>query len=448
MEHKGLPARLKMWRGAWYIFYWDYTSYPAVQRRKSCTAEGATTREARAELLKTYSLTEKREAVAADDRGGGAAYKTRLTLAMKRYLKWCDKRVKVRKNNPKARKDGMSTTSRKLLGKTIDRFEKWLKNNGHENVLTGELTKALIQEYRLDYADKDRSEATIAAEVRNLRCALRWLDAQDPPMFRNFARTIAPALKAGSVSPAEGFALAPDTLTTFLRAALKREAEGFSVDVTRKIRKGARAGRIQNFKQAPPSAPETPVSKLFLLCALTGARLGECLGMKWKDVDLTKGRITILAPKTGRKRILSLTGAPEGDVAPTLLKLLKAWRHEDEAREYVLPNGKLPAPVYPKSGWMCVLKDSKLKGECHVSPQKLRKNFVSYCASMEIPSDVCALWCGHSPQVAATFYRQQLLDRQQGPSIEAAMGLAPMVEDMLPVEADDLAPVHPMKASA
>lgn len=58
--------------------------------------------------------------------------------------------------------------------------------------------------------------------------------------------------------------------------------------------------------------------------------LGVAVNMAWTDVDLERGRITIRASKTGRTRVLPLVGAPEGDVAPVFLELLKKWREGDD----------------------------------------------------------------------------------------------------------------------
>lgn len=60
---------------------------------------------------------------------------------------------------------------------------------------------------------------------------------------------------------------------------------------------------------------------------------------------------------------------------------------------------------------------------CRITPQGLRKNFTSYAASLGVPAAVCAMWQGHSAQVAEDFYRQQVLEPAAAPSMQAAMGL-------------------------
>ncbi len=415
------PARLKQWRGKWYIFWTDFTKSPPQEKRTSCGKRG---KEARKQMLKDLSKDEKRENVAAEHRGGGAAYETPLTKAMDRYIKQCDRRVTARQENPNARAEGMAETTRLKAAQTIERFKDWLTQSGRANLTTGALTGQDIAEYRLHYAAGDRTEATIAGEVRYLRVALRWLDSLTPPLFRDFGKTIAPKLKPGKGRGLKGVAFTPNELRDFLLTALERESPEFQNNVKRLKR-----GRVENFKQAPSATSATPVSRLFILAALTGARLGEVLNLKWSDVDLDRGRITIHAPKTGDTRILPLTGAPEGDVAPLLVDLLRHWHMQKGEREYVLPHGDLDAPVFPKSAWLLTKRACKSR---ITGPQKLRKNFTSYAASLNIPSSVAAIWQGHGPDVASEYYRLQVLDRQQASDFAGAMGLDKIIEPMIP----------------
>ncbi|HRK36311.1 MAG TPA: site-specific integrase [Candidatus Hydrogenedentes bacterium] len=184
-------------------------------------------------------------------------------------------------------------------------------------------------------------------------------------------------------------------------------------------------GEKERFEQTATAYAATPVSRLFLMLALTGARVGEILALKWDDVDLARGRLIIRAQKTGMTRIVPLMGAPEGDIAPGLVALLRRWKLEAGAREYVLPHDDLPKPVFPKSGWQ--MTASEIKGE-RIGPQALRQNFTSYAASIGIPAAVSAMWQGHASDVAEKYYRAQVLDRNPGASLEAVMGLA----DFLP----------------
>ena len=97
-------------------------------------------------------------------------------------------------------------------------------------------------------------------------------------------------------------------------------------------RKSATKGRARTFKNKKRESktrhkPFTPWDwtagldynqrRLFDLLARTGMRLREATSLRWPAVDLVRGRIEITG-KRGRWRVLPLTGAPEGEVAPGL----------------------------------------------------------------------------------------------------------------------------------
>lgn len=217
----------------------------------------------------------------------------------------------------------------------------------------------------------------------------------------------------------------PDIIGRFIAAALDYEAPDRAVAVSRrKIHNPA----LEKFFQSAPSTAATPVSRMLLFLALTGARLSEALAMKWADVDFQRNRLTVHSAKTGRTRIVPLAGAPEGLIAPRFAELLRVWHRQDSEREFILPHGDLPAPSFPKSAWQAVNALAKVD---RIGPQMLRQSFVSYCASMGVPSAVAALWTGHSASVAERWYRQQVLDRVQAATIEAAMGLEPLINRMV-----------------
>jgi integrase len=151
--------------------------------------------------------------------------------------------------------------------------------------------------------------------------------------------------------------------------------------------------------------------------------------MKWEDVDLDRGRITIESSKTGYTRILPLVGDPVGDIAPIFLGLLESWRGEDPERKYVLPHEDLDAPVFPKGAWYAI---DRASGIASIVPQKLRQNFTSYAASLGIPSAVAAKWQGHSAHVAEKHYRAQVLERRLGTkSFEQAFGFGEAVHSLV-----------------
>ncbi len=411
-------AHIRQWRGKPYLIFYDYTQQPPVERRLSCEALDVKTPKGRTELVKQYALNEKIDDVEVAKRGGALAYTTLLIDALTRFKDSCEQRAKARIRNPKRRRGTLSVRTRMMLDATVDRFCAWLAKK-HRGLQTRHLSAEIITGYLNHYGtESERSEATVSMETRHLRVAIRALDDMRPPLFPDF-RPLAKALRPAAGATEKALAFEPSVLTAFLRAALEREAPGRAVAVKRK-----RLGKIERFKQTAHVTPAVPVSHLFLLSALTGARLGEILALKWRDVDLVRGRIVIHAQKTGMTRIVPLIGAPEGIVAPKLLDLLRVWKLQAGKREYVLPHAELDAPVFPKGTWQAVNKDAEVD---RIGPQMLRKNFTSYAASMGIPPAVCAQWQGHGAQVAERYYRQQVLDRQEGDSLEQAMGLEPII---------------------
>lgn len=428
MPRERASARVLKWRGEYYLFYRDHAT--GKKKRVLCASLDATNAEARAALVKEYRLKEKLDETEVVRRGGLLAFDTLMVDAINVYLKDCEQRVKSREKNPDSRA-GLSSKSGVMIKKTIRHFADWLEREGHGAITTGRLDARLLSSYFNDLAQEKtrrgnakirRSGATLNLYRRNMKACLTYLDDIRPPLFPDF-KPLKKALKPQRIDAPQPKAFTPKELTAFLEAALEWE----SPDVTVKVKRKKRDGKAEEFDQGLAARPATPVSRLFLLLVLTGCRLSEALGLKWEDVDLERGRVTIRAQKTGRTRVLPLVGAPEGDVAPNFLDLLKAWREEAPKALYVLPHNGTGEPAFPKSAWQVVNTRAKLP---RIGPQMLRQNFTSYAASLGIPSTVAALWQGHSAGVAERHYRAQVLERHKGESLEAAMGLSTLVATM------------------
>ncbi|CAG0963770.1 hypothetical protein PLCT2_00911 [Planctomycetaceae bacterium] len=422
------PAHIRIWRGKHYLVYTDFTAGVPKEVRKSCSALRAYDAEARAELVKRYMLQEKVDTVEVARRGGRLAYDYGLIASLDEFLADSKERAAVRADNPEAR-NGISPKTAELLEKTVGMFKDWLGARGWADIKTGELHGNMLNKFfdhvatqktRLGNKIVRRRASTVNQYRRNVRAALRWINRARPPRFPDFA-SFADSFRPtrGDAEPPTAFS--PAQLKEFYRCAVEREDPARKVVVVRFKPRGEK----ERFEQTATAYAATPVSRLFLMLALTGARVGEILALKWDDVDLSRGRLIIRAQKTGMTRIVPLMGAPEGDVAPGLVALLRRWRLEAGTREYVLPHDDLPRPAFPKSGWQMTAKD--VKGE-RIGPQALRQNFTSYAASIGIPASVAAMWQGHAADVAEKFYRAQVLDRNPGSSIEDAMGLV----DFLP----------------
>lgn len=422
------PARVRKWRGKWYLVYWNYDTNQ--ETRLSCDAAGAYSDDLRRELINEYRRKEDLGRAEALKRGGRLAYKSPLVGSLERFLRHVEQQAKVREasQDPTFR-EGLSAKSKIEYDSDIRRFIRWLEETKRHHLTTGAFDATHLKEFLAHHASErikrgsryiTRSGASLNKIRRSLKVALNYLADIRPPLFPDID-SLRKALKPVRAEPRAATAFAPHDLVNFLKEARKYDKHNRRSSVERR-----RAGKVQKFRQRVPR-PATPVCDLFLLLTLTGTRLSEALSLKWEQVDLERGRVTIYASKTGRTRTLPLVGAPEGEVAPTFLRVLKAWRMHRKRDEYVLAHKGINRPAFPRSGWETVAELAKLP---NVSPQRLRQNFTSYAASLGFPQDVEALWLGHSAAVAEKHYRAQVLERHQANSIEEAMGLRQALKEL------------------
>lgn len=433
MPREKQAARVMRWRGDWYLFFTDHST--GKQHRRRCQSLGATNAEQRSELVRQYRARERQQRAETVLRGGAISGNTLLRDEVEDYLRRCRERAKTREANPDVRA-GLSAAALDLIEDKIGHFLAWLKESRQADLATKDLTASILEQYTdkliretAPYAKgptKKRSAATVNIYKRNLKACLRWIDSRRPRRFADFTPLLRPLAPTGGKSkPPTAFA--PDELGAFLAEALKREDPDRVVLVT--PRDGSR--KKEAYEQRMASAAQTPVSRLFLLLALTGCRLGEALRMKWEDVDLKRGLIRIESTKTGYPRTVPMLNAPEGEIAPKFVSLMNRWWEEDEDRRFVLPHGELALPTFPKGAWY---KTDEASNGLLLGPQKLRQNFTSYAASLGIPPAVAALWQGHSADVAQRHYRAQVLERNpDAESFEDAMGLSEVIDRLLNV---------------
>lgn len=422
-------ARIVIWKGEEHLFYTDHTT--GKTHRLNCRANGWTSEKKKRKALKKYREKEMLAEAERATRGGMLAYDTPLLKALDDFLERTKERAEARGKNPNA-PDGIARSTADSIEFTLTLFKKWLNRKHKGKLTTGSLDPALLESF-LNFLATDktrrgnlkgitRSQATLNKHRQNIRTCLNFIDRQRPPRFPDF-EIFRRVLRSRSADRKRPIAIAPENLTTFLLRAWMREDPDRKIKVQR-TRKGMAGEYVREV--GPRTA--TPISRLFLLLALTGCRLNEALALRWEHVDLLSGHITFYrVQKTARTRILPLIRAPEGNVSPGLLELLKLWRDEDKEREYVLPVNGSGDPAFRKSSWQAVYEGAKIS---RIGPQMLRQNFTSYAASLGVPPAVCAQWQGHSAEVAESYYRAQVLSRRQGKSIEEAMGLKLILQKM------------------
>lgn len=154
------------------------------------------------------------------------------------------------------------------------------------------------------------------------------------------------------------------------------------------------------------------------LLLITGARRGEVLGLKWKNVDFTNNRVYICnsisytpdrgiyesSPKTERsKRYVSLP--PE---TMKMLKTYKAWQLDERCRlgAYYINQGFLFAqdngsPMHPDSVTTWLARFSKRHNLPHINPHAFRHTMASLLFYSGMDSVSISKRLGHS-QVSTT----------------------------------------------
>jgi len=359
MPRQPEPPRLRQWRGDWYIFFTDWASMKPVRLR--CESQGAFGKDGRKRLLDDFRVKDLLARADVLRQGHAFDFDRQVSEAVAWFK--ADVQARAQQRADHGGREGLGRKSARRLVESLDRLLAWLPSGLTTGRLDGHHLSRFLAETCAGLA-----AGTVNVHRRNLKTCLRWLALKRPRLFPD-PDVFWPALKLARVQRQQALAFTPRQLQAF--------------------RKKLRAD------QRP----------LFDLLALTGMRLGEAEKLTWADVDLDRGRITIRASKTGYARVLPLVGAPEGPVAPGLLKALRARKKQ----------GLPPAPHLLPKVWHAAGK---------IMPQALRRNFTSYAASLGVPAAVTAMWQGHTLTVAEDHYRQQVLSREQAASIEAAMGLA------------------------
>ncbi|MCA8917647.1 MAG: hypothetical protein KDB32_01025, partial [Planctomycetes bacterium] len=100
MSRQRENARTLLWRGNWYLFWFDH-KVGKQRRRRLSKAEGRN-ESTRKEAAKEARQQEREEAEEVRRRGGSLAYDTVLTEAIAKYRSDVEGRVSVRKKNPRA----------------------------------------------------------------------------------------------------------------------------------------------------------------------------------------------------------------------------------------------------------------------------------------------------------------------------------------------------------
>lgn len=252
----------------------------------------------------------------------------------------------------------------------------------------------------------------VATFVRELRASTspRTLKAPAPRTVRNVYDVVRRALKAAVF---EGLLLADPT------TALPSSARPHATDAHPEARAGYRLAREEVEALLRVSSGRWRV--LWTLLALTGARLGEALALRWCDLhdDAPLRRIGIARQVHHRTRALTATKTREARTVPEhpeLRRVLERWRSQGWPEEYgraprsenlLLPSraeagrpwgtaSDAGGPLWAQDAHRALRRDLTAAGVRAHRVHDLRHTFASLCADAGMRENVAARWT-HAP---------------------------------------------------
>jgi len=158
---------------------------------------------------------------------------------------------------------------------------------------------------------------------------------------------------------------------------------------------------------------------LVWLLRLTGVRLGEALALRWSNVDLTEGTISVERSKFGKSRVLP--------ILPELVPRLRAWSAYVESKGLYDPHGFVLI-TRNRTPWTQQHAEKLVRrvGERaelarRLTPHKLRRTFGSHLLNRGLRIEVVSALLGHSHVGITQKSYAQLLDSTVKAEVFAAL---------------------------
>ncbi len=157
---------------------------------------------------------------------------------------------------------------------------------------------------------------------------------------------------------------------------------------------------------------------LYAVAAMSGLRKGECLGLRWRDVDFEGRRIRVRtqlargdlerAPKSGEGRPVPMAGA----VVAALLALRDAssWAGPDDFVFADPTTGRRLAWTPARRRYLLALRAAGLERFSRF--HDLRHSFASALAKAGRPERQIQEWCGHSSPLVTRRYMRSFAPEQ------------------------------------
>lgn len=124
---------------------------------------------------------------------------------------------------------------------------------------------------------------------------------------------------------------------------------------------------------------------LVLMAMLTGARHGELMSLRWRDVDLEAGRVSLGRTKNGDRRVLVLL--------PQVVQALQPFKSSEGARfVFGSVRSKYQQPASIQTAWRATLDRAEIR-DFHF--HDLRHCCASYMAQAGTPLNIIADVLGH-----------------------------------------------------
>lgn len=158
------------------------------------------------------------------------------------------------------------------------------------------------------------------------------------------------------------------------------------------------ADELPRFFKALAEEPNDTIRDYFILALLTGARRSNVQGMKWEELDLTRGEWRIPITKNGTPQTVALA-----EEAVIILQRRKAVA----TTQYVFPStGRAGHLVEPKKGWQRILERAELS---NLRIHDLRRTLGSWQARTGASLAIIGKSLNHkSPQATAIYARLDL----------------------------------------
>jgi len=185
---------------------------------------------------------------------------------------------------------------------------------------------------------------------------------------------------------------------------------------------------LQKLLEVADLTPYGPVARL---AALTGARQGELLTLKWRDVDWTEQRLTVRGTKT-------VASARVVDLGETAIAGLHAQRQAEKEKRLALGPcadcGSDDATIFTnqvgkpmdagglKRTWKRVIRDAKVG---HIRFHDLRHASATYMLQAGVPVKMVSERLGHSRTSTTTDTYAHVMPgmgRQAAEALERVMG--------------------------